>query len=131
MSGTKMVIQRVFYKLHWFESQGSALGIPMGRLRDPAFLGHPPALVALRELAELRSHPDGSTRPLKGSLVFPVRWLHHKPADLVVCGRNARLPFQKLTRTGQRRTGSQRASAPNINMMFSQSSGKPCQMYRA
>lgn len=53
MSGTKMVIQRVFYKLHWFENQGSALGIPMGRLRDPTFLGHPPALVAMRELAEL------------------------------------------------------------------------------
>lgn len=81
-----MVIQRAFYKLHWFEKQGSALGIPMGRLRDPTFLGHPPALVAVRELAELTrtvargpskapwsSQCDGCTDAMQTSRLSGVR----------------------------------------------------------
>lgn len=138
LSGTKMVIQRVLFKLHRFESWGSALQRPRRegggkeRLRDLTFLQPSPALGVTQMLAELQLHTDTRTRPFKGRLIFPPQWLHSCRANQQTswyASRTPAYPFKSL-HTVQRHTGSQRASAQNINVMFSQSSVKPCQMYR-
>jgi len=104
-----------------------------GEAQGSHFSCAPPALMAMWVLAELEPHTDSNTGPFKGRLVFPVQWLHSRHANWQTwwyAGGMPAYPF-KSSHTVQRHAGSQRASEHNINMMFSQSSAKPCQLYRA
>lgn len=139
ISGIKMVIRRVLFKVHGFKGQRSALRRPTResggkeRLRDLTFLQSSPALGATQMLAELQLHTDTRTRPFKDRLIFLPQWLHSCRANQQTWWYASRTPAYtfKSLHTVQRHAGSQRASAQNINMIFSQSSVKPCQMYRA
>lgn len=99
---------RALLKLCWFER---ALQRPVwescgkGRLRDPAFLVHPLALMETWVLAELQPHTHSSTRPFESRLVFPVQWFHSchaKQQTWWYVGGIPAYPFKSLN-TVQRR----------------------------
>lgn len=129
MLGTKIVIERVLFKLHWSESWAS--GLPVweicGKERDPTFIMHQSTLMAMWVLAELQPHTDNSTRLFLWQIGLSSAMAPQQPCKLaeMLVSRSACLPFQKCTQCADihRLT---KGICTQTNMMFSESSVKPC-----